>query len=282
MRIGNLVPLTGLLASLLLGPGCQPKPSAAAVQAQDAAQSADDRVAALEKELAEIKAAKVPAPGAAEHVTQSHLKALDRRLADAKATAGEARKAAAEIAATPAAQAPKLVTLEVPAGTPILVSLAKELATGKDQPGDPWEGQLAEPVAVNGEVAWPAGTPVKGVVAQSAAAGRLQGGAGGLGIRLSTIGKKDVEAGTYLVVGDNRGQRNAKFIGGGAALGALVGILTDSKHAADHALGGAALGAAAGTGLAAGTADTTIRIPAGKPITFTLSASEKILLKKQS
>lgn len=282
MRATYLIPLTGLLATLLLVPGCRPKPSEATVQAEAVAKAADDRVAALEKELAELKAAKAPAPGAAEHVTKSHLKALDRRLADAKATAGEARKAAAEISALPAAQAPKLVMVEVPAGTAIKVTLAKDLVTGQDQAGDPWEGKLAEPVSVNGEVAWPAGTPVKGVVAQSAAAGRLQGGQGGLGIRLSTIGKNDVEAGTYVVVGDKRGQRNAKFIGGGAALGALVGMLTDSKHAADHALGGAAIGAAAGTGLAAGTADTTIRIPAGKAVPFTLSAPEKVLLKKSS
>jgi hypothetical protein len=280
LRISLLVPLTGLLATFLLGPGCRPKPSEATAQAQTVAQAADDRVAALEKEIADLKAAKAPAPGAAEHVTKSHLKALDRRLADAKATAGEARKAAAEIAATPAAQAPKLEMLEVPTGTQIKVTVARELATGKDQAGDPWEGKLAEAVSVNGAVAWAAGTPVKGVVAQSAAAGRLSGGAGGLGIRLSTVGKNDVEAGTYLVVGDSRGQRNTKFIGGGAALGALVGALTGGRNAADHALGGAALGAAAGTGLAAGTADTTIRIPAGAPVTFTLSAPEKVLLRK--
>jgi hypothetical protein len=281
LNIRTIIPLSGLLATLLLVPGCQPKASEATIQAQAVAKAADDRVVALEKELADLKAGKA-APAAAEPVAKAHRKALDRRLADAKATAGEARKAAAEIAATPAAQAPKLVMLEVPAGTSIKVSLAQELDTTKDKPGDPWEGRLAEAVAVNGEVAWATGTPVKGVVAQSSAAGRLQGGQGGLGIRLSTVGKNDVEAGTYLVVGDKRGQRNAKFIGGGAALGALVGMLTDSKHAADHALGGAAIGAAAGTGLAAGTADTTIRIPAGKAVTFTLSSPEKVLLKKSS
>jgi hypothetical protein len=170
--------------------------------------------------------------------------------------------------------------VEVPTGTKLQVTMATELTTSKDQPGDPWEGTLAEDVTVNGQLAWPAGTPVKGVVAQSAAAGRLQGGQGGLGIRLSTVGKNDVEAGTYVVVGDKRGERNAKYIGGGAALGALVGMLAQRGHEADHALGGAAIGAAAGTGLAAGTADTVIKIPAGKAVSFTLSTPEKVIHKK--
>ena len=285
MKTRILAPLTGLLAVLLLGSGlaCQQKPSEATLQAQTAAKAADDRVAMLEQEIADIKAGKLAAqgdPGAVAHVTKSQLKALDRRLADAKSTAGQAHEEATTLAATPAAKAPQTVVVEVPAGTELKVALAQELSTSKAQPGDPWEGALAEEVAVNGQVAWPAGTPVKGVVAQSAPAGRLQGGKGGLGIRLSTVGRNDVEAGTYLVVGDQRGARNAKFIGGTAALGAPVGILANKGHEADHARGGAAIGAAAGTGLAAGTADTVIRIPAAKPVPFTLSAPEKVILKK--
>ena len=62
-------------------------------------------------------------------------------------------------------------------------------------------------------------------------------------------------------------------------MGALVGILSDSKHKNDHALGGAAIGAAAGTALAAGSADTTITMPASKPVVFTLSAPERLTLK---
>jgi hypothetical protein len=60
-------------------------------------------------------------------------------------------------------------------------------------------------------------------------------------------------------------------VNGTAALGALVGILTDRNHQGDHALGGAAAGAVAGPALAAGTADPVLRIPAGQPITFSLS-----------
>jgi hypothetical protein len=57
-------------------------------------------------------------------------------------------------------------------------------------------------------------------------------------------------------------------------------MLAQRGHEADHALGGAAIGAAAGTGLAAGTADTVIKIPAGKAVSFTLSTPEKVIHKK--
>lgn len=280
MKIHNFVITMALLGLSLVA--CGSKSSEAAVQAQAAAQAADARVAALERELADIKSGKqVPAgdPGTVEHVSKSQVQALDRRLADAKASAVQVHQDAASLAAVPAAQAPRTVVVEVPAGTHIKVMLSRELTTDKDKSGDPWEGTLAEAVMVAGKVAWPKDAPVRGVVAQSTPAGRLQSGQGGLGIRLGSVGREDVEAGTFLVVGDKRGARDAKFIGGTAALGALVGILTGNGHNADHALGGAAIGAAAGTGLAAGTANTVIRIPAATPVVFSLSAPEKLIRK---
>jgi hypothetical protein len=258
------------------------KKSEAVVQAETAAKAADDRVAQLEKEMADIKAGRQsPAgdPDAVEHLSKAQLKALDRRLADARKSAALRHDEAQTLAAAPRAEADRTVTVEVPAQTRVAVSLSRELSTDKDQAGDPWEGTLAEDVMVGGKVVWPQGTPVKGVVAQSTPAGRLQSGQGGLGIRLSTVARNDVEAGTYVVVGDKRGERNATFIGGTAALGALVGILSGGRHEGDHALGGAAIGAAAGTAVAAGTADTVIRIPASRQVVFTLSAPERVILK---
>jgi hypothetical protein len=169
--------------------------------------------------------------------------------------------------------------VEVPAGTKLEVKLARELATDKDQPGGTWEGTLAADLTVNGKLIWPAGTPVHGVVTQSVAAGRLSSGNGGLGIRLTEVGKNDVDTGVYLVSGDARGARNAKIIGGGAALGALIGALSDRKNKGDHALGGAAIGAAAGTAVAAGTADTVIKMPVDKTVEFSLTAPEKVTVK---
>lgn len=265
---------------------CQPKASDAAVQAQVAAQlqakAADDRVAMLEQQVADMKAGKTGASGDQEAIRQlsaAHIRALDRQLADARQRAADSRKDAATLASTPVAQLPKVTTVEVPSGTRLTVRMGAELATDRDQAGDPWSGTLAEDVVVGNTVAWPAGTTVSGVVAQSTPAGRLSSGNGGLAIRLTTVGRNGVDAGTYVVVGDTRGKRDAKFIGGTAALGALVGVLTDKNHQGDHALGGAAAGALAGTALAAGTADTVIRIPASHLVTFSLTAPEPVTVR---
>lgn len=176
----------------------------------------------------------------------------------------------------PATQPAPAVPVAVPAGTRLKVTLARALATDQDRTGDPWKGTLAGAVVVDGKEAWPRGAPVRGVIVQSEPAGRLKG-SGGLGIRVSAVGPDGVTTGTYRVAGARRGARDAKIIGGTAVVGALVGILTSRNHQSDHALGGAAVGAAAGTGLAAGTADTVIRIPAGRPVVFALTAPAQVL-----
>jgi len=277
----NIAAVTTLLMG---GLACEKKLSPEAQAAQEAAKTADARVAALEQQLADIKAGKhrhgASDAEAMDHVSKSQQRALERQLADAKRGADEKRKDAVNLASAPVVKdAPQPVIVDVPAGTQVSVMLSKELTTKDCQAGDPWEGTLADAVTVGGRTAWPAGTAVRGVVSQSTPTGRLSSGNGGLGIKLTFIGREDVDAGTYVMVGDKRGTRNAKFIGGGAALGALVGILSDNKNKNDHALGGAAVGAAAGTALAAGTADTMIKIPASTPVSFTLNAPERIVLK---
>ena len=280
----NLRPLA-LVPILLVALACEQKLSPEAQAAQDMAKSADQRVAMLEKELADIKAAKEGPkdsnPDDVKEVSKSQQKALERQLADAKKRAASKKQEALQLAAQPAPKAaPKPSIVEVPAGATLVVKTLKELATDKVQAGDSWEGTLAEDVVVNGQLVWPAGKPVRGVVTQSTPAGRLASGKGGLGVRLTDVGDLGVDTDTHLVVGSATGERNAKMIGGGAALGALVGLLSDKRNQGDHALGGAAIGAAIGTGAAAATANTVIRIKAETPVTFTLKTPEKVVVKR--
>ena len=266
----------------------------AKIQAEEAAKAADDRVAKLEQELADLKAGKSDpkenekgtAKDALDHAKADHRKALERQLAEQKKKAEAKKQEAVKLAdpksAGPVATAPAVTAtvVEVPAGTAVAVQLAAALSTESAKAGDLWRGTLAENIAVGGQVVWVAGTPVNGVVSQSVPAGRLASGKGVLGLKLTEIGTSDVEGGTFVVTGDARGERNAKIIGGGAALGALVGLLSDSKNKQDHALGGAVIGAAAGTAAAAATAKTAIVIPADKPLSFSLQAPEKVTVKK--
>jgi len=271
-----------LAAVLSFTVACNPK-SEAAIQAEEAAKSAEAKVAQLEAQLAEVKSGKATGEDAdtVQHLTKSQVKSLERQVADAKRRAETKKQEAITLAQAPAPkEAPKSVVVEVPTGTKLEITLARELSTDKDQAGDPWEGSLASDVVQDGKLVWSAGSPARGVVTQSAAAGRLSNGQGALGIRLTELAGVGIDTDTHVVIATKKGERNAKFIGGGAALGALIGILSDNKNKNDHALGGAAIGAAAGTAVAAGTADTIIRIPSGKPVSFSLTAPERVSIKK--
>jgi hypothetical protein len=268
-----------LALSLALTLACNRK-SEAALQAEEAAKSAEAKVAQLEQQLTEAKSGKTTGQDV-EHLTKSQVRALERQVSDAKKRAEVKKQEALTLAQAPAPrEAPKPVVVELPVGTKLEISLARELSTEKDQAGDAWEGSLATDVVQDGKLVWSAGSGARGVITQSAAAGRLSNGQGALGIRLTEVAGVGIDADTHVVVATAKGERNAKYIGGGAALGALIGILSDKKNKNDHALGGAALGAAAGTAVAAGTADTVIRIPSGKPVAFSLTAPEKVTLRK--
>lgn len=271
-----------LAAGLALALGCNQK-SEAALQAEEAAKTAETKVAQLEQQLAEAKSGKATGGDVetVQHVTKSQVKALERQVSDAKKRAAVKQQEAITLAQAPAVkEAPKSVVVEVPTGTKLDITLARELSTEKDQAGDAWAGTLSSDVVQDGKLVWSAGSSARGVVTQSAAAGRLSNGQGALGIRLTEVAGVGIDTDTHVVVATARGARNAKFIGGGAALGALIGILGDKNNKNDHALGGAAIGAAAGTAAAAGSADTVIRIPSGKPISFSLTAPERVTLKK--
>lgn len=270
-----------LAVGLAFSLACNRK-SAAALQAEQDAKDAQAKVAQLEQQLADAQSAKTANEGeTAKVVAKGHVKALEREVADAKKRAQAAQQQAAQLETAPAAQeAPKPLVVDVPTGTTLHVALARELATDKDQAGDAWDGTLASDVVVDGQLVWSAGTRVRGVVTQSVPAGRLASGKGALGIKVTEVGGVGLDTDSHVMVGEARGARNAKMIGGGAALGALIGILSDRNNKNDHALGGAAIGAAAGTALAAGTADTVIRIPATPPLTFSLTAPERVTIRK--
>lgn len=270
-----------LVLAMLASAGCQRK-SEAQVAAEEAAKLAEAKVADLQQRLDQAKGVKTEGDAEVhEHLSKGQVKALERQLADAKKRAESRKQEAETLAKAPAPkEAPKPLTVEVPAGTQLEVLIARELSTEQSHSGDAFEGTLASDVVVGGRTVWAAGSAVRGVVTQSVPASRLASGKGVLAVKLTEVGREGIETDTYSVTGGKTGERNAKFIGGGAALGALVGILSDRKNQGDHALGGAAVGAAVGTAAAAATADTAIRIKADSRLAFTLASPEKVVLLK--
>jgi hypothetical protein len=63
----------------------------------------------------------------------------------------------------------------VPAGTALMVKLETTLATFSNKPGDLFQGQLIQPVVLDGRTVIPAGTKVEGRVAKVSEPRRISG-----------------------------------------------------------------------------------------------------------
>jgi len=302
------------LLPLALSLGCEKQPSAEEIKAQaiaeyEAQRAAEERANKLEQELADLKE-QVADSEAARKQKDELQQALEKQVQDANRKAEEARKLAAAAKAVedgkkvasapqPAAAAPGGATTDgsrgsgrgdrsqamprtitVPRGTKLTVMLSEELSTEKQKANDAWTGSLANDVTIANEVVWKAGSPVRGIVNQSASVGRLTNGDGALAIRLTEINGADLDGGIFLAQIDSQGKRTAKVVGTTAALGAIIGALSNKSHQTDHALGGAAIGAALGTAVAAGTSSKEIKIKTGEPIEFTVPGDVRVTVRQ--
>ncbi len=171
---------------------------------------------------------------------------------------------------------PAPVTITIPAGKVLTVSLADEVGSKVSQPGQSFGGTLAKPVEVNGEVAIPAGAKVEGVVVDAKPLGRFKGGAL-LELKLTSIrvnGEQlPVQTAMFTQTLKGKGKRTGVMVGGGAGLGALIGGLAGGGKGA---VIGAAAGAGAGTAGTAFTGNKEIVLPAETAVSFKLKESLKI------
>jgi hypothetical protein len=144
-------------------------------------------------------------------------------------------------------------TPEIPPGTDVHVRMIDTLTSAKATPGDIFHGTLEEPIVVAGKQVFPKGADVTGTVVAVHGSGRLSD-PGELSLVLNTIGSKKMASSVtvqpLVVKGESHGKSNVTKIGGGAALGAIIGgIAGGGKGAAI----GAGVGGAAGTAGAAAT-----------------------------
>jgi len=168
---------------------------------------------------------------------------------------------------------PAPVTVTIPAGKVLTVSLADTVGSKVSQPGQSFGGSLAKPVDVDGEVAIPAGAKVQGVVVDAKPLGRFKGGAL-LQLKLNSVqvnGEQlPVHTAAFTMTLKGKGKRSAVMIGGGAGLGALIGGLAGGGKGAAI---GAGAGAGAGTAGTAFTGNKEIVLPAESAVSFTLKES---------
>ena len=149
-----------------------------------------------------------------------------------------------------------------------------KLSSEENQPGDTFHGSLDEPIQINGRELYPKGADVIGRVTDVRPTGRLSE-PGELDLVLNTITAGRVAASInvepLVVKGESHAKSNATKIGGGAALGAVIGAIAGGGKGA--AIGTVA-GGAAGTGAAAATGKKPALVDPEAVLTFvTASAS---------
>jgi len=165
---------------------------------------------------------------------------------------------------------------EIPSGTTIKVRLIDRLTSVEARIGDNFHATLEEPIMINDKELYPRGADVTGRVVDVHQSGRLSE-PGELDLVLSTVssgGRTSSLRVTPLVMkGESHGKSNATKIGGGAALGAIIGAIAGGGKGAAV---GTVAGGAAGTGAAAATGKKEVEIASETVLSFVTSTAADV------
>ncbi len=161
--------------------------------------------------------------------------------------------------------------ITVPAGTTIVVRMIDTVDSERNRVGDAFLASLDEPIVVNNQVVAQKGEDVEGRLSEVREAGRIAGKSE-LQLELTAITISGtgyaISTGNYEVAGEGRGRRSAQVIGGGAALGAIIGAIAGGGKGAAI---GAATGAGAGTAIQVLTKGEQVRVPSETRLSFELN-----------
>jgi outer membrane biosynthesis protein TonB len=212
-----------------------------------------------------------PKPAAVKKVAK-HAPAPVVKSEPAPAPAAPAAPAAAPAAAVPPPPPPepKPVKVEIPVGSTLAVRMIDSIDSEVNHSGETFRATLDSPISVDGEEVVPAGTDVSVRLADAKTAGKF---AGRSELRLEVSwfefqGKRyTVDSSTYQQVGSSRGKNTAAKVGGGAAIGAVIGAIAGGGKGAAI---GSVIGAGAGTGAQVFTKGQQIKVPSETRIDFRL------------
>ncbi len=158
----------------------------------------------------------------------------------------------------------------IPVDTEITVRMIDPVDSERARLGETFRASIDEPVVVNGREVIPRGADVLTKLVTDQRSGSLQGGTVlTLAISTITIGGRpvDVNSTDVQTASASRGARTAGAVGGGAALGAIIGAIAGGGK-------GAAIGAGSGAALGAGaqvlTGGQKVKIPSETRLTFRL------------
>ena len=160
--------------------------------------------------------------------------------------------------------------VSIPAGTALKIAVNAQITSETAQPGDAWQGTIAEPLIIGTAAPIPAGSIVHGVV--KAVKPAAKGDRAMLQLAITSVevnGKSHALAATgeEMTAGSTR-TRNVGAVAGGAAAGALIGkaIGGSGKGALIGALAG---GAASGAAVAASKGYQVV-VKEGSQMSFTV------------
>jgi hypothetical protein len=177
-------------------------------------------------------------------------------------------------AAAPAAPAPGSV--ELAAGTNIVIRMIDGVDSQTNTVGQSFAASLDQPVMINGTTVIPRGADATVKLVDAKESGKLVGHAE---LTLSLMSVKvngrmvDINTQSVSRESSSRGARTAKVAGGTAALGAIIGAIAGGGEGAAI---GAAAGGAAGAGAEVVTKGQQVKIPSETRLTFVLDNPVRI------
>lgn len=161
-------------------------------------------------------------------------------------------------------------TFTVPEGTSVDVRLDDTVGSARNRSGDTFTATLEAPIEQNGSVLVPRGARVTGEVVAARPAGHLQTPAE-LAVTLTSVEvgghQYDIRTSSHSWRGRSHKGHDAKWIGGLAGAGALIGAL--AGHGEGAAIG-AGVGAGGGTAAAYATGKKDITLGAETRLRFVL------------
>lgn len=165
---------------------------------------------------------------------------------------------------------PQPITVTVPANTVLTVRTIDSIDSKTNSAGEIFKASFDAPIVVDNRVIVPRGADVYLKLINASSAGHFAGRSE-LALALDRFvfqGKTyHVETSDVKQSGASRGKNSAAKIGGGAALGALIGAVAGGGKGAAI---GAAVGGGAGTGVQVFTHGQQVKIPPETRLDFTL------------
>lgn len=234
----------------------------------------NDEMVVAAAQAAPAPAAPPEPPAPPRHARHKSAKPAQEAMAQPAPPATGAAPAETVAQAPPAAPAPppppQPITVTVPANTILTVRMIDSVDSASNQAGQLFRASLDAPIVVDDKVIVPAGSDAYVKLVNASSAGRIAGRSE-LTLELASV---VFQGRTYNLVtsdvrqsGSSRGKNSAEKIGGGAALGALIGAIAGGGKGAAI---GAAVGGGAGAGVQVFTKGKQVKIPSETRLDFTL------------